>query len=188
MALIQAEDILIRAKGGEKVQPNERRHAIAYLFVKEPDTTNVALADIFGVDEKVIRKDKIHLRTEKAKEIKSEDVGLIIADIHLCFEKVAMYIERSRRKCDLGTRTYLDHCKAIFRMKLDMTKAMQDLGWLPKNLGNMTVENFQYEATVGKDGSVNTRPVDLKFDEQGEILDIDFEESEQLALPEPDED
>jgi hypothetical protein len=59
------------------------------------------------------------------------------------------------------------------------------LGFYPKNLGNMTVEKFEYKAIVSKDGSVDTRPVNLVLPgdepEEPEVKEADFK-----MLPPPE--
>lgn len=131
-----------------KLAPKERRQCVVYIKTTEPDTTNVAMAELFQVTERTIRQDLQKFRKEKAKFIKEDDVGLIIADIALDYERQVNDIERSKNKAKLGTAVYLGHCTSAMELRLKMVKALQDLGYYPKNLGNMTVKRFDFTAIV----------------------------------------
>jgi hypothetical protein len=137
------------------------------------------MAEVFKVSERMIRLDKKYLREEKAKLIKEDDPGLVVADIVLSYENQVADIEKSKGKCKIGSRDYLEHCKAIFNMRREMVKALQELGYYPKNLGNMTVEKFVYKSIVNpKDNSVLTRPLN-----KDEVIDVEF--ISPLGLPSP---
>lgn len=179
MAIPHAEKLLEKAQSGVRLTPNERRHCVAFLMATRPHETNSELGKTFGVSEKMIRKDKDQIRGERAKLIKEDDIGLVISDIVMCLENQVRDIERSKGKASAGTKAYLDHCRAIFNMKLESVKALQELGYYPRNLGNMVVEKFEYRATVGRDGSVDTRPVNLLDNEN--IIEAEFEEQKQIV-------
>jgi hypothetical protein len=188
----QAEQLIDRARAGERLTTAERRHCISYLTVTHPDMTKVAMGDLFGVGEAMIRQDFKKIREEKAKLIKEDDIGLVIADIALTFERQVIDIERSKRECKLGSRAYLEHCRAIARMQVDRVELLQNLGFYPKNLGNMTIDKFEYKAIVTEDGSVDTRRVDMVVEvEQGEdreaAIEAEFEDMKQLPAPEATE-
>lgn len=184
-----AAKLISRANSGEKLNSVDRRHALAYLTETRPELSNRDMAAMFQVSERVIRMDKALYRERKAKHLKedlSKDLGLVIADIAMDFEQQVLDIEKSKAKAKLGSRSYLDHCKAVLEMRLSTVKAFQDIGYLPKNLGNMTVEKFEYKATVSKDGAVNTRPVDM-FDSDknaSDTLDAEFTDIQKPALME----
>jgi len=174
MALIEAEKIIARAKSGQTIPAKERRHAVGYYMGTNPDMTNQQVADIFGVTEGQIRLDKKSIREDKAKLLKEDDISLIIADIVMMFDRQVRDIEKSKMKCEIGTRTYLEHCKSIFSLQKDMIQSLQDLGYYPQNLGNMTIDKYEYKAIVMKDGSVDTRRIDLK--EPNMIKEAEFED------------
>lgn len=184
--LAHAEKIIERAQKGEKIASNERRHAVAYLMTTDLSQSNQELGKLFGVTEGQIRHDKKTIREDRAKLIREEDIALVIADIMINFDRQVRDIERSKRDCTPGSRNFLEHCKAIFNLEMQRITALQNLGYYPKNLGNMTVSRFEYEATVAKDGGVVTRPVQLQFDDNGQVLEAEFEDIKQLSLPAPD--
>lgn len=166
----QAEKLLERAQKGERLNTKDRRHCLAYLDVAKPDYTNVALAELFKVTERMIRVDRDKIRKQKAEIVKKEDIGLVIADIALCFDRQVRDLEHSKAKCKVGSAVYLNHCKAIFNLQLEKVRALQELGFYPKNLGNMTVDKFEYKAVMLADGSITTRPVNMQFDD---AIDVD---------------
>jgi hypothetical protein len=180
MAIPVAEKLLSRARDGEQLASKERRHCINYLTIKEPSLTNVALGELFQVSEKQIRLDKQKIRKDRADLLKEDDIGLVIADIAIDLENQIRDIEVSKRKCKLGTNAFLKHCVAAHKMRLDTVHALQDLGYYPKNLGNMTVSKFEYRAIVSKDGSVDTQPVM----ENDNIIDAEVIETKAIAAPE----
>lgn len=190
MALAHAQ-LLINAsvEGTQKLTTNERRLCIQFLIATRPELTNQAMAEMFGVTERTIRLDKVWIRSQKAKFLKDEmskDLSLVIADIAMDFEKQVGDIEKSKAKAKLGSRSFVDHCNSVFDMRLKMVKAFQDIGYLPKNLGNMTVDKFEYKATVNQDGASITRPADMKFGiDKDEIPDAEFQDVEEKVAEEP---
>jgi hypothetical protein len=177
MAIAHAEKLISRAEKGERLKTQERRHCVAFIMATQADTTNVAMGELFKVSERQIRLDKVYVREERAKLIKEEDVGLVVADIAILLDRQVRDMETSKRACDKGNRTYLEHCKAIVDVQLRGVKALQDLGYYPKNLGNMTIDKFEYSAMVTEDVTRTARPVDMSFD----VIEGEFEELR--ALP-----
>lgn len=173
MPMIQAEQWLADARNGISLETDHRRHVISYLTAVE-ELTIAQLAQLFNVHERTISNDRMAIRKLLAENIKEEDVSLILADIRLQFETNLRDIGRSKAKCKMGTRTYLDHCNAAFKMQMDYMRGFQDLGVFPKELGSVTVNKFEFQATVGLTADANPRPVKM-FDKDipelvGEIV------------------
>ena len=173
--IIQAEKWLSEAKAGTILPTEARRHCVAYLMSSEAMTVP-EMAELFQVTERTISYDKAEIRKMVAEEIKAEDVALILADIRLAFGKNLRDIEKSKAKAKLGTKTYLDHCTAGFKMQLDYMKGFQDLGVYPKELGTIHVDKFEFSATVGLDTSNTPRPVQM-FDKQIPTIQAEVVES-----------
>lgn len=174
MAISFAPDLItIAQSGARKLTTRERRLCLQYLQATAPaEHTNGTLAQWFQVSERTIRLDRQWVREEKSNFLKDElkkDLGLVIADIAMDFERQVGDLERSKKSAKLGSYAYVQHAKEIFDMRLKMVAAFQEIGYLPKNLGNMTVNKFSYKATVALDGSVNTRTEQM-FDEQEAAL------------------
>lgn len=164
MAILTTEALLEQAKDGQKLDVEDRRRVIRYLMYIQPEMTNVDAGELFQVTEATIRKDRKIIREEMAEELKTEDVGLVIGDIAFNFRRQLRDLEASKAKCKLGTKEYVLHCVSILKIELDKTKAFQDLGYLPKNLGNMTVQNYEYAAVVIQGDQIESRPLTM-FDE-----------------------
>jgi hypothetical protein len=182
MATFTTERLLEDARNGTKLDVDDRRRCIRYLMIVNPENSNVDLSGLFQISEAMIRKDKIAIRQEIADDLRKDDVGLVIADIEFNFRRQLRGLETSKAKCALGTTEYRLHCQAILDIELRKTKMFQDLGYLPKNLGNLTTENYEYAAVLIKDGSVESRPMNL-FDAetQQQIKD----RNKPKALPQP---
>jgi DNA-binding CsgD family transcriptional regulator len=195
-ALVHAhasELIAVAQSKSRQLTAKERRHCLQYLQSTDAGRTNQELGDLFNVTERQIRVDKANIREERARFLRDEiskDLSTVISDITFDFERQVADLERSKSKCKLGTKPYVDHCNSIWKLRVDMIKSLQDIGYLPKNIGAMTVEKFEYKATVSQDGAINTRsvdmfddkPVDSREDEakKREALDAEFTDVPQL--------
>jgi hypothetical protein len=189
-ALSYTEQLLGKVEAGEKLSIDERRHVVQ---VERHSSTNIDLARRLGVDEKTIRNDIKILKTDEVEDMRhSTDIKLVIADLLAARDRALMEIERGKktlkdRQKD-GTPAMLAHIKSAIDIHLNVTKALQDMGWLPKTLGTMQHKHV-FKATVEK-GAVNTRRVDL-FDgiRDGESLDdkLQREAKEQRAAVEAQE-
>jgi DeoR/GlpR family transcriptional regulator of sugar metabolism len=174
--MIPVTQRLIEESNTRKLATKERRQAVVFIRSTNPEVTNTEMAEQFGVSERTIRQDLQAFRREKAQFIKDDDVGLIIADIALDYERQLRDIERSKAKAKIGSLTFLKHCTDAMELRFKCVKALQDLGYYPKNLGNMTVQKFDFKAIVNKlDGSVTVHNRDL-IDEP-KLIEASFEDS-----------
>lgn len=180
--MFTTECLLEDARNGTKLDVDDRRRVIRYLMIVNPENSNVDLSNLFQISEAMIRKDKAAIRQEIADDLRKDDVGLVIADIEFNFIRQLKGLENSKAACKLGSTEYRLHCIAILDIELKKTKMFQDLGYLPKNLGNLTTENYEYAAVLIKDGSVESRPMNLfDADTQQQIKD----RNKPKALPQP---
>lgn len=156
-----AEEIVSLAKKGEEISTSRRRHAVAYLLATQPELTNMQVAELFNVSDRTIREDKQWARKQAAELVTQEDVALVIADVRMKYEWFCQQLAASTKKATLGTANYANHLKLGMEMQLKVVDSLQSLGWLPKNLGELTKKSFSYVATVTKDGTVDTRSVEM---------------------------
>src|SRR5512146_1103929 len=98
MAVPTAQRLLEAAEQGKKLTARERRLVVAYIKATQPEISNTDMAERFGVHEKTIRTDLLTIRRDKAKFLKNDDIGLVIADIALDFEHQVADIEQSKAK------------------------------------------------------------------------------------------
>jgi len=160
--IANAEKLIARAQKGEKLSRRERLHCVSYFMAVCPTLTNREIAEIFGITERAVRVDKQKVKEDRASQIREEDIALVIADIAMTYDCQLRDLEKSKQKCKLGSRDYISHCDTIFNMQYKKVQALQNLGYYPKNLGNMTVESFEYKAIVNSDSSVVTaRKIDV---------------------------
>jgi hypothetical protein len=182
--VIPATQRLLEEAGKRKLTTKERRQCVVFIKGSSPETTNTDMAELFQVTERTIRQDLQAFRREKAQFIKEDDIGLIIADIALDYERQIRDIERSKSKAKIGSLTFLQHCTAPMELRLKCVKALQDLGYYPKNLGNMTVQKFDFKAVVNKmDGSVSVEKREALVEDTSkqDVIDVEFEDVEDDA-------
>jgi hypothetical protein len=179
---LHAEKLLKAAQSGQELSTEDRRHVMAWIIGTDNQYSNEELAEIFKVAERTVTNDRRYVREMIAKNIKEQDVGLILADIQLSIERNIRDIEKSKAKSKLGTKTYLDHCNASVKMQIDCMKAFQDLGLYPKNLGTLHTEKFEFSAVVGMATPAQQRPLNM-FDQKKEIPTLTAEVVEAPRLP-----
>lgn len=141
--------------------------------------SNTEMAAKFGVSEKTIRDDKKTIKAALVSEMRDEDASAVAADLAFNFRRQLRDLELSKQNCRLGSKEYLGHCTAILDIELKRMRALQDLGLLPKNLGNMTVDTFEYAAVVIKGDQIDARAVHA-FDENTQK---ELKQLSQKALP-----
>lgn len=159
-----SETLVLSAERGDKLEAEARRDALAYLTVVRPDLNNIELARLFQCSEGLIRRDKDTNRKRMADELSSDDISLVINDIRRNYEMINVELAKSLKKCADGTMTKLNHLKAQMDMQAKYIESLQSLGFLPKNLGNLTKTEFIFKAHVAKGGGVNTVSVKDKKD------------------------
>jgi len=171
-----AEELVVRARKGDELSTEDRRHAVGWLIVKEPELTQIEMGQMFGVSDTTIRNDIKIIKQERAKFIKGDYVELIVSDLIADYERLASELEKSRKAATLGSANYREHVMAAMKMRLMIIEALQSLGWLDKNLGEMQVTKTVYKTEVQKGGMITVRPVDM-FDnfQEGETLDQKLE-------------
>ena len=182
-----ADKLVTRAREGERLSFQDRRYALQHLMQTEPGTTNASLGELFQVSERQIRLDKKFFREQRAQLVKEEDISLVIADIALNFERQIADLETHKRRAaagkGAGSRTYLEYCKAIFNMELQRIKALQDLGYYPKNLGTMTENKFVFSASVSVMGDGDKPEQRIRPASDLDTLDAEFTDVPLLEAP-----
>lgn len=163
MSLTIVGRLLEQAKAGERLDAADRRRCIAQLMQTDPDYTNVELGELFQVNEKTIREDKNKVQDEIAEEIEQDDIKRVVASIKMNFDRQLNDLEKGKKHTKPGSLMHLNYCKAILYMELEKTKAFQNLGILPSNVGAMVTNEYTYVAVVGKGDHVDTRRLE-EFD------------------------
>lgn len=186
--LVLRAEALFNQGGEEKLNADDRRGALAYLMVVRADMSNYELGSLFKVSEGLIRKDKELVRKQMADEAPADDINVFLSDLRRYYETCRTALARSTKKCTEGTAVMLAHIKAAWDLEKEYLEAMQGLGVLPKNLGNLTKTEYIFKAHVSKGGGVNTTVVagkeDLKTIEAKEVkyLEAAHESPEDQAI------
>jgi len=170
---IQAQQFLDKAAAGEELTANERRHALLYVQGQNPSVTQKQLADMFGVSESAIRKDIQKIKGDMQDQAKSTYMDTVVQDLiheqHNVYEAMSLSLKSAKP----GTKVYLDHLTARHKIRLDTIRILQDIGALPKSLGEVSVKKEVFKADVAPGtNQMVTRPLNM-FDgfEDGEGLD-----------------
>jgi hypothetical protein len=160
-----AEDLVGRARKGEKLTLEDRRYALQFLMYTEPDLSRMELGRIFQVDESTIRHDIKRIKEKNADLIKEDtDVKLIIADLIAARDRALLEIEKAKKLISTtakeGTPNHLNFIKASVEIHMKVTEALQNMGWLPKNIGAITVNKHVFKAIVQKGQYIQTLRVE----------------------------
>jgi hypothetical protein len=181
---IRAHDIIERARVGQEVSAEERRHAIVFVKGHTPDVNHRQLAAMFGVSETTIRNDMSKINQDLSEDMKATFKDTVIGELIHEHNNMHAALLRSLKAAPLGTNTYVAHCQALFKIRKDTIEVLQNIGALPKSLGEVSVrkEVFKAEIQVGSNQIV-TRPLDM-FDgfEDGEGLDAALARKEREKL------
>lgn len=175
--LVLRAEALFNQGGEDKLNAEDRRGALAYLMVVRADMSNYELGNLFKVSESLIRKDKELVRKQMAEESPTDDINVFLSDLRRYYEVCRAALARSTKKCTEGTAVMLAHIKAAWELETEYLEAMQGLGVLPKNLGNLTKTEYIFKAHVSKGGGVSTSVVlnndDLKTIEAREVKSLE---------------
>jgi hypothetical protein len=174
--LSRSEALILSAEKGEKLDADARRDCVAYLTVVRPDLSNMELSRFFQCSEGLIRRDKETNRKRMAEDLGADDITLVINDIRRTYETVSLELQKSLKDCANGTMTKLNHLKLQMEFQAKYIESLQSLGFLPKNLGNLTKTQFIFKAHVAKGGGVNT----VAVNDRADLKTIEAEEFRQL--------
>lgn len=84
----------------------------------------------------------------------------LLRDLEANYKSNRKLLLRSLENCRVGTTSYLQHLKALDDQFLKYAEFRRDVGILPKNVGAQTVTEYRFRAIMGKNGSVQTVPVE----------------------------
>lgn len=162
MANDSAEQLLAIAKAKtRKLTSAERRVVLAYLEEVGDDvhgySTNYKLADLFEVDEKVIRSDKKRLLQEYAQHITPEHAMGFVAAYLRAHDELLRRTRQGLSKAVPGSLGHQNYLRLLSDLETKRMKMLQDIGAVPKELGHMQISEERWVATVSDDGvtSVN---------------------------------
>lgn len=169
---VSAEVLLDLAKSGQKLDVKERRVVVDHLMRTQPSMTNQEMANDLQVSESMIRVDKNILRKNMAQTLKDEDVGMVIADAVMVYNKQIHDLEVI--KTTTASEAIKVKCAVmIAKLTEDKIRLLQSLGLYPENIAQMVISKYSFIAQVD--------PITSKVQSaiEGEIV-----RGEQQRLPE----
>lgn len=145
--------------GTKKLTATDRRRCLVYIDdIGDTKYSYPELARIFGVSETVVRADR--------KRLMSTLTGLLTPEhaIHFVSTHIAQIDQliaiarrglNSQNPGDLGESRYMDTLTKLLKEKRD---TLMDCGVIRKELGNMSVTEERWEATVTDTGECFVGP------------------------------
>lgn len=182
--MTSTERLVEMAEGGEKLSSEDRRRALAYLKVARPELSKVDLAEMFSVSEGQIRKDLRIIVEESTDEMRDQDPATIIAEAVSTLRRQVADIEGAKKSARKGSRDYMQHCVSIADIQFKLLRALQEVGYLPKDASKMAQQLYEYAAVVLKGDNVDTRPIDMFDGETRKTIEARKKRAQQL-LAEP---
>jgi transposase-like protein len=170
MTSLVLDDYIRRCTRGEKLEQTERRAAVAMMLTLEPDIANTEIARRLNCDPGTVRNDIRAMKKANAEDVRADtDIKVIVADMlearNQALRNNAKTLKALERLGKEHSREYMAATREMLAIHMRVTKALSDLGWLPKNLGTVQVKRQVYRAIVqDRTGTVETRPMDL-FDD-----------------------
>lgn len=146
-------DLLEQAKSGQKLSREERRLCIAYLEATDM-YTDKEMASIFKVSRGVIAKDREKIREERSAILSAVKPLDFVVDY---LESQKYVIGRLRRIIEHPSTQSKEVVQALDKYSLAVQRTMdtlQNLGALPKQLGNITVTEERWVAEITDSGQI----------------------------------
>lgn len=167
--IFTTEALLARADAGDRLNSTDRRHCLALLMTTAPHLSRSALAVRFQVSESCIRKDHGIIEELNAKEEFEADATRVVARALSNITTQMAALEKSKDKCNKGTRDYVLHCKVLADLGEKKVKLLRDLGFIGTDLGLTKSTNFEYVAVVRKGDQIDTRAVEHFTDDDADL-------------------
>ena len=146
-----------------KLTPRERRTVIKFVDdagVKDAngkpvEYTNYELAALLNVDEKTIRIDKRKILKEYTSIITPEDALTFVGEFIKGHDDLMRRAFAGLRQSPDGTLAHQNYLKIISDLHKRRVAMLQEIGAIPKELGNLNVNQELWEAYVLDDKKGN---------------------------------
>lgn len=142
--------------GARRLTPSERRRVLIYLEeIGDTKRNNYDLAKLFQCHEKGIRQDKQRLLNEYARKLNPQYamqfVGRHMKDLEdlVVVGKLGL---QSQERGVLGERFYIE---TLLKLYKERREALENMGVIRKELGQMSVTEEHWIATVAEDGEAS---------------------------------
>ena len=146
-----------------KLTPQERREVITYLEeagardksgVSKP-LSNYQLAELFDVDVKVIRVDKKKILKEYTSAITPDEAMVFVGTFMQGHDDLLRRTVKALNEIPHGTLTHAKYLQLASDLHKRRVQMLQEIGALPKELGNLNVNEELWEAYISDDGQGN---------------------------------
>ena len=146
-----------------KLIARERRQVIEYIDEagykdsagQDAELTNYELADLFGVDEKIIRMDKRKIMREYTGLITPQESMVFVGSFLKAHDDLIRRAVKGLSASPLGTLAHQNYLKIISDLLKRRITILQEIGAIPKELGNLNVTHEEWQAYVTDDGQGN---------------------------------
>jgi len=132
---------------------------VAFLEEFDDKTyTHVELADLFKVDEAVIRRDRKKSLVVFSQQISPAHALAFVAE---AVKEINVLIRKCKKGLDEATPLTLSHLKYIELMsalQMRRLKILQEVGVVPKELGHLSMSEEEWIAEVNPDGVTSVHP------------------------------
>lgn len=188
-----AELLDIAQNKTRRLTPRERRSVIRYVEehgVKDAATgvskplSNYQLADLFSVDEKIIRIDKRKLLKDYTKLITPEDAMVYVGTFMQGHDDLLRRAIKALDDMPHGTLAHAKYLQITSDLHKRRVQMLQEIGALPKELGNLNVNEELWEAVIQDDGNGNATTGVRRV--PANALPLEKEDND-LAQPDDDE-
>ena len=174
-------DLYKSAQQGNKLTPTERRSVISYLEETGTQASNWELAQLFQVDEKVIRRDRLRLLRQYASQINPKLAMQYVAKYARSHERYLSQAREALSKAQVGTLSHQNYLKLCSDLEQRLLGVMQDVGIVPKELGHMAISKEEWVAEFDDAGVAHVRENDgraqaPKLLEEGQPIDAEVDE------------
>ena len=152
-------ELLKDAQNKVRLTSVDRRRVIAYIAEygykengKYKDLSNVEMAELFQVDEAVIRRDKKKIAKEQSGTLSPEES---MEFVHEFLQEHNALIRRAKEGLNQapgGTLNHVRYIQTISVLAQQKIKILQETGILPKELGHLGVTQEDWRAYVLEDG------------------------------------
>ena len=156
------DDLYAKAQSGKgsELSATERRLVIAHMDEIGELSSNLELAQMFGVDERQIRKDKARLVRAYAKRIAPDQAMNFIAAYTRNHDILIAQARKGLKAANPGTPAHQYYVKLISDLEERKVTKLQSIGVIPKELGRLAITEEKWIAVFSDEGTASVHPDD----------------------------
>jgi hypothetical protein len=177
-----SELLEIAKRKSRKVKPDERRRVIRLLeeswstagYPQEP--SNYELADLFDVDESIIRRDKRKIEKEYTSVITPDDAMSFVGWYCKGIDALIRDARAGMLASPLGSLGHQNYIKILADLRKRKIEMLQEIGAIPKELGTLNTTEETWEAYVLPDGTTGNQKMPTLQQQQEDEAEDDTDE------------